>query len=123
MGVVRLLAFFGPRLSGTADVRAEGVCPDNALLVGMFGDLDLLRGNWPLVGPVPNWQGGSWLMPAMVSVDEQAGRAWVPQCDQGSFDLVSEKGIDITEADGFLPDRLMGSGAVEIRQTRSIGEL
>ncbi len=113
--------FFGPRMLGPDDIRPEAVTPERALLVGMFGDLELLRGNWPVVGAVERWNHDLWALPPLSRVDENAGRAWLSMYDD-SLQCLSEKEIDPTEALRYPNDRLMGAGAVEIRLTKLVRE-
>ncbi|MCC6552145.1 MAG: immunity 26/phosphotriesterase HocA family protein [Polyangiaceae bacterium] len=55
--------FFGPRVSSAAEVRLDRVVPEDALLVGMFGDLEIIRGNWPIIGKIDTWSPDRWSMP------------------------------------------------------------
>lgn len=111
--------FFGPRLSRPTDVALERITPEDALLVGMFGDLEFLRGNWPLVGRLACWSPENWPLPALSRVDEHAGRAWITTYDD-ALDFISEAEIDPEGASRYPYDRFMGSGAVEVRLTELI---
>ena len=114
--------FFGPRVSGAGDVELHSLVPCNALLVGMFGDLEIIRRNWPLIGKLENWAPDRWPLPPLSRVDERAGRAWLSTYDD-ALRCVSEEEIDPAEASQYTSDGLMGAGAVEIRLTKLIKEM
>ena len=111
--------FFGPRILQMSDVDMTTLIPENALLVGKFGDLEILRKNWPAVGILKNWAPANWPMLPMARIDEAAGRAWLATYDD-SFNCIDEKEIDVDVASRYPYDRMMGAGAVEIRLTRLI---
>ncbi|MGK3962050.1 immunity 26/phosphotriesterase HocA family protein [Sorangium sp. So ce118] len=111
--------FFGPRVSKASDVDMAKLIPKNALLVGKFGDLEILRKNWPIVGALKDWAPADWPMSPMARIDEVAGRAWLATYDD-SFDCIEETEIDVDTASRYPYDRMMGAGAVEIRLTSLI---
>jgi len=113
--------FFGPRVSGVDEVELDRIDPGDALLVGMFGDLELIRGNWPVVGKVRGWSSDRWPIPPMSRIDEKAGRAWLSTYDD-ALRCVNETEITPAEASRYPYDRLMGAGAAEIRLTKLIKE-
>lgn len=113
--------FFGPRVSGATEVELARAVPEDALLVGMFGDLELLRGNWPIVGEVKGWSPEGWPLSPLSRVDEDAGRAWLSTYDD-ALQCVAETEINLADASRYPYDRLMGAGAVEIRLTKVIKE-
>ncbi|MGK3998680.1 immunity 26/phosphotriesterase HocA family protein [Sorangium sp. So ce1024] len=108
--------FFGPRVSRGSDVDMAKLVPGNAILVGKFGDLEILRKNWPVVGALENWAPERWRMLPMARVDEATGRAWLATYDD-SFACIEEREIDAEMATKHPYDRMMGAGAVEIRLT------
>lgn len=113
--------FFGPRVHEFEEIDFALLTPENSVLTGQFGDLELLRGKWP-IGPVmPGWEPSDWPMLPMARVDEGAGRAWLSSYDD-NFNCVNEVEIPLARATQFPYDRLMGAGATEIRLTRLIGE-
>lgn len=109
--------FFGPRVSSAAEVRLDRVVPEDALLVGMFGDLEIIRGNWPIIGKIDTWSPDRWSMPPLSRIDENAGRAWLSTYDD-AMQCVTEVEIDPVDAYRYPYDRLMGAGAVELRLTK-----
>ena len=111
--------FFGPRVSGADEVELDSIDPEDALLVGMFGDLELIKGNWPVVGETEGWSPDRWPIPPMSRIDEKAGRAWLSTYDD-ALRCVNETEIASAEASRYPYDRLMGAGAAEIRLTKLI---
>ena len=109
--------FFGPRVFSIDEVDFRNLSPSSAVLVGMFGDLDLLRGNWPIVGKMVDWFPDQWPVPKLARVDEKANQAWLSTYDD-SLCYVKEMEISPKEAAKYPYDRMMGSGAVEIRLTK-----
>jgi len=112
--------FFGPRIRNEADVDVSQLQASRAILVGMFGDLDLINRNWPVVGNIPRWNPADWPVPRMARLDEAANRAWVSTYDD-DLHCVNEEEISPAEALQYPYDRMMGSGAVEIRLTKLLG--
>src|SRR5262249_24112871 len=60
--------FFGPRLS-VPEVNALALDPSKAILRAMFGDLGLIKKEWPIVGWVDGWDRSRWPMPDFVRRD------------------------------------------------------
>ncbi|WP_437731192.1 immunity 26/phosphotriesterase HocA family protein [Sorangium sp. So ce1335] len=111
--------FFGPRILKVSDVNMTKLSPKNAILAGKFGDLEILRKNWPVVGVLKDWAPEGWPMLPMARIDEATGRAWLATYDD-SFECTEEKEIDTQTASQYPHDRMMGAGAVEIRLTSLI---
>jgi hypothetical protein len=61
--------FFGPRLRSTEDADMNGLHPSEAVLCLRFGDLGILRKEWPIVGSVADWNRENWQMPRFVRRD------------------------------------------------------
>lgn len=109
--------FFGPRVDSVADANIEGLRADEAILIGKFGDLELLRGNWPVVDSIAPWDPSMWPMTPLARIDESARKAWLSTYDE-EFNCVSEEEIDVDDAQRYPYDRMMGAGSVEIRLTK-----
>ncbi len=115
--------FFGPRyheVPTTADVAA--LDPSDAILVGRFGDLQLIRGEWPIIGRAANWDRTQWPMPVFFRQPPLTGVDFLVYYDD---DDPSER-IRIERVDGGVPagaqpDRMMGAGSVERHLTSSLG--
>lgn len=109
--------FFGPRVMRAEEVDLNGLAPENSILEGKFGDLELLRGRWPIVGVPKSWDRNRWKILPLARIDEVSGRAWLSKYDD-MFNCMEEKDITAAEAAGFPYDRMMGAGSVEIRLTK-----
>lgn len=112
--------FFGPRVKNAGQVDIDRLSPEEAILKGKFGDLELLRGGWPIVGTIFGWNRNHWKIPPLSRVDEVSGKAWLSTYDD-MFNCVEEIEINPSEAAGFPYDRMMGAGSVEIRLTKLLG--
>lgn len=113
--------FFGPRVEGKDEVEIASLAVENALLIGKFGDLEIIRGNWEPIGRVSNWEGDRWKLLPLARIDHDADKAWLCTYDD---ELNCTKEIVISTDDvGKHPyDRLMGAGSVEIRLTKLISK-
>jgi len=59
-GKLLLGYFFGPRLVSRKEVALSGLEPENTILRLRSGDLGLLKGLWPVVGKLPDWNPAEW---------------------------------------------------------------
>ncbi len=106
--------FFAPRLSSAnAPQFGDQIQPQHAILVGQFGDLGLLKGEWPIVGKISGWTRAQWRLPRFV---RQVGPTTIASEYTDDLQLVREYNLDPTQA---LPkdsckESLMGYGFVEI---------
>lgn len=112
--------FFGPKRE-TVDAlpRVSDLRSCDAILIGQFGDLGLLKGEWKIVGQDLEWDRTLWPMPPFVRVDEDAGTAMMATYND-DFDIVSDEPCDPSLAEEFPKDSLMGYGFVEIKLTRML---
>ncbi len=109
--------FFGPRISDSENVDCSRFQAGLEILVGMFGDLDLHKGTWPIIGMVENQALKEWPVPKMARVDEATDLAWVSTYDD-DLQLIEEEKISPSQAKKYPYDRMMGPGSVEIRLTK-----
>ena len=66
--------FFGPRRESPASLEdLQMLTPSDAILVGQFGDLGLLRGAWPIIGSAGAWDRAAWPMPLFARTDVVPG--------------------------------------------------
>jgi hypothetical protein len=109
--------FFGPRRKQLSSPdELQDLTPADAILIGKFGDLSLYNGQWPIIGNAESWARNDWPMPPLVRIDEYAKKAWkVTYSEDDPSLMVQETPCHLKEAYRFPRDRLMGSGAVEIR--------
>lgn len=61
-GRILLGYFFGPRLPTVEAADFNGLKAANSILSLRFGDLALLKGIWPVLGSMPNWNKEGWPM-------------------------------------------------------------
>ena len=113
--------FFGPRVATASEVNSDLLRAEDAVLVGKFGDLEICKGNWPVIGVVEPWEPKKWPMLPLARVDESVHRAWLSTYDE-NLECVEEVEIDADEARKHPYDRMMGAGAVEIRLTKLMDE-
>jgi len=109
--------FFGPRIFDPENVDCSSFQAGLEILVGMFGDLDLHKGTWPIIGMVGDEALKAWPVPKMARVDEAADLAWVSTYDD-DLRLVKEEKVSPSQVEKYHYDRMMGPGSVEIRLTK-----
>lgn len=120
-GKMLLGYFFGPRFESRAEAAQPDLKPENAVLCLRFGDLGLLKGLWPVIGTVPNWNPARWPTPDAVRRDLLGNMkpVLIKYDDYDPSKVVSEQ---ILEADNGLPDTgLAGYGFVESKLTKLLG--
>jgi hypothetical protein len=119
-GRVLLGYFFGPRhLVPPRLEDLEGQSADGAILVAKFGDLSLIRGEWPVLGRCHGWIRGEWPMPMFINRDPLSGKAWrVEYADDDPNKLVDRTPIDPAEGKELETDRLCGAGSIETQLDR-----
>lgn len=117
-GKLLLGYFFGPRLASLAEADLSGLEPSNAILSLRFGDLGLVKGLWPIMGKLPEWNPAEWPMPSAVRRDllGNAKPVLVRYDDNDPSKILSEEAL---EDDNELPtDGLAGYGFVEAKLTK-----
>jgi hypothetical protein len=112
--------FFGPKRAEVPALEdVAGLAPADAVLVGTFGDLGLIRGTWPLLGPCPHWERDRWPMPPLIRYEELTGRSFrVYYADDDPNHVIREEQIPPGATRDGPEDGLMGAGFVEKRLTR-----
>jgi hypothetical protein len=114
--------FFGPKRSHVPELKeVQDLTAKDTILQGMFGDLGLLNGSWPVLGRSETWRRDDWPLPPLVRVDPDGSTAFMSFY---SDDLIldREETCDPSCATHFPEDGLWGYGAVEKRLTRLVGE-
>lgn len=111
--------FFGPRRATTPKLEElAGLAPSDAVLVRRFGDLALLRGTWPLLGKLPDWERAAWPTPTFGRFEELTNRSFkVVYDDADPSKLVREEIVDRYDLAALAKDGLLGAGAVEMMLT------
>lgn len=106
--------FYGPRrLAPQVGRPEETVNLKSLLLVARFGDLGLIRGEWPISGPIPGWNRMSWPVPAFSSRDPLSGTWWRNEyADDNPNQLIARDELSETDARNLPVDGVHGAGAV-----------
>ncbi len=117
--------FFGPRFADVKQINVLDLSPEDNILIGMCGDLGLIKNEWVVVGRIPNWSRQQWAMPKFIRGDKDDLKLILSTYDENSLDLISEIEVEASEISflDYPPDRLMGYGAVEIRLTKLLSDL
>lgn len=118
-GGVILVYLFGPRRAAVPAVdEVIDLQPSSAVKVARIGDLNLIRGKWPVIGRSLNWRRQLWGMPKFVRIDELSHRAWsVQYSDDDPNRVLSEEPVPF-DSSGLERDSVFGAGAVEIALTK-----
>lgn len=106
---------YGQRLPKIEDAIFS---PDDAVWVGLFGDLGIINGEWPLIGPVPEWNRDMWPLPVFGRLSELSGRAFRVTYDERLRSRSEVEAADPDEVATLPVDRLAGSAAAERRLSR-----
>lgn len=108
--------FFGPRLEQPPSVaEIEARRPEDAVLVGLFGDLGFLEGLWKVVHRPAGWDRTAWPLPAFARYDAlDRSKASRIVYDEDTLRERGETPIALDEAARLPQDGLMGAGYVEI---------
>jgi hypothetical protein len=91
----------------------KGLKPAEASRILRIGDLELIRGNWPILGNLPRWCRSDWIMPQFIRKDELSRKAWSVQYSDSDANLV-ERETPIAYDTNLERDAVLGAGAVEI---------
>jgi hypothetical protein len=117
--------FFGPKFLKKDDAIIDSaLCPQKAILLGKFGDLGFMNGEWPVIGKIEPWVRADWPLPSLFQKDLLRQNIGFIRCyDDNSLGFAREERVKLGEIDaGKLPkDGLSGYGALEIRLTKLLG--
>lgn len=115
--------FFGPRYDEPPELADVGdlSAVDN-VLVQIFGDVGLIRGNWSVIGQLPGWRREEWPMPVFGRREELTGRCWrVEYDDDDPNSRPHEVEVSPEECERLPEDGLAGFGFIEARLSRVLG--
>lgn len=112
-------AFFGPSVSSAAEVSAEHLRLDSAVLICRFGDHGLHSKRWPVIGMIPNWSEGPWSVSKFVRRHDSPDRCYVTEYD-ASLRVVSECVLPIGAGKMLPEDAQYGSGVVEVKLAKAL---
>ncbi len=91
--------------------------PDKAVRVLKFGDLSLLKKEWPVIGSVPRWERKNWPLPAFVRKDDLSKKAWrIHYSDDNIHEVIGEYPEPFDSS--LERDALFGAGAIELLLTK-----
>jgi hypothetical protein len=113
--------FYGPRRSIVPKVsEVIGQKPSDAIVARIFGDLELIRGNWPILGQSQHWNREDWPMPVFVRREPFTNRIFKVYRSDKNPNHVEKEELVSSEAEvfGLQSDSLSGAGAVEIILTK-----
>lgn len=115
--------FFGPRHSNVPTLAdAARLRSTDAIERLIFGELDLLNHEWPVLGALPDWNRAKWPLPGFAYKDVISGQPYIRTYDEDSLRFVSERRVREEDLVGLPPDGLYGAGAVASRISRLIQE-
>jgi hypothetical protein len=114
--------FFGPRYFKVPTLNeVYQARPSDASLVQFFGDLGLIRGEWPILGNDPNWRREDWPTPGFFHRDSISGRTQLRYYDENKLGVhVREEPCDSTLSSSAPHDGLAGQKALEIYLDRAL---
>jgi hypothetical protein len=95
-----------------------GLKPEDAVLVGRFGDLGLIKDRWRVVGPQPGFRRVDWPMPVFVSHDEIRDLYWKRWYDEDTLEWGREEWMPRGVVLEGPSSGLMGSEFVQRRLNR-----
>jgi hypothetical protein len=102
--------FFG---SARWEALALGELAFDAAVVHWFGDLSLVRGEWPLLGRFPHWRQAAWPVPAFGMCNVLLEQAFRLKYPYATFGDVREVPVTRAEAVALPCGALFGAGLVE----------
>ena len=129
-GKILLGYFFGPKRIQISNQVDEEMCklrPEDAILIGLFGDLGIINKEWPIIGGFTNWNSNKWPMPPFSQIDPISGENKlyvISEYDLYTIEKVIKfsNNVDNSCLIAYPDHCLMGYGAVEIRLTKLLQE-
>lgn len=102
--------FFGPRLSEIPTSPELGLKPEEASLIGMFGDLGVCKGEWKDLGPIRDFDENKWRVLPCLYEDKTAGKISIRRYDPVSLAFIGEERALTGDprVEGLPPDGMMG---------------
>jgi hypothetical protein len=121
-GRLGTLGYFAPRaFEGLPSIDDAKFPPADAVWVGLFGDLGITKGDWPLIGMVPEWRREKWPLPVFARVSELSGRSFRVSYDDALASQPNVTSATAEEVVALPEDGLAGAGFVEQRLGRLLG--
>lgn len=118
-GPVILAYLFGPRRETVPTLSEVVECePSAAIKVAMISDLNLINGEWPILGRSSQWQRENWPIPLFVRSSELSRRAFIVRYDdKDPGRAISEEPVAYGTST-LDRDSAYGAGAVESALTK-----
>jgi hypothetical protein len=116
-----LLAYFFRRWERVPAIdEVAQLTPSDRSHVWRIGDLNLINGEWAVIGKYPEWQREQWKMVRFYRFEDLADRTWLVEYDEDDPNrVIRETRIDAAPP-GIESDGLYGAGAVEAALSRSL---
>lgn len=116
--------FFGRRFGQPPETEEfRTIKADDAITVKTFGDLGLLRGDWPVIGRIPDWRREHWPMPAFGRTEPLTGRLLrVDYDDDNPNSRPREIEVSSVEFEDLPEDGLAGFEFVQQRLSRLLDQ-
>lgn len=106
--------FFGPARPQVPALGELGeLAIDAAVAVHWFGDLSLVRGEWPLIGRLPQWRRAAWPVPVFGTYNVLLEQGFRLEHPHDTFGDVREIPVTRAEAEALPWGALFGAGVVE----------
>ena len=116
------LGYFFQLPEGDLPAATSNLQPAAAVLVRLFGDLNIINGQWRVVARAGGWPRERWPLPRFGRVDERAGRAWIVEyADDDPNRTLCETPCSQDAARQLPRDGVSGAGAIEVVLTRLLG--
>ena len=112
--------FFGPASRSVPSITSlTDLLPQDACVIALAGDLNLLNGAWPLIGGGPAWDPAAWPLPEFGFADSLLHDRFTARSYDATLNLfVAERRISKDEYLALPRDGLLGAGAAEIVVTK-----
>ena len=111
--------FFGPPSRKVPSLSQIGsLDPQKAVLVEMFGDLGLIRNEWPILGPYREWDRRQWPVPKFLRIPLLTDKHILIEYDDKNLREIRNTAIPPEKAVGLAEDGLSGYGAIEIKLSK-----
>lgn len=114
-GGILLGYFFGPAKTRIPSIQELAKhTPNTAALIAIFGDMGLIRGEWPMIGRTPDWDRAAWPLPVFARVDvvDPSVAFCVEYSPDDPATVIREYRCKPTDVANYPVDRLMGHGSV-----------
>jgi hypothetical protein len=116
--------FFGPKRDSVPTLdEVSKLCSQEATWLARFGDLSLIKNEWPIIGRAKDWRPELWPLPPFIRVDlTSPNKAVKATFSDENLERLHEEPCDPALARIYPADGLSGAGAVEIWLTKLLTE-